>query len=266
MKIEEIICKSALSKSRLPGLDYSLNPYVGCMHQCKYCYAPSILRISRDEWEQTVKIKRNIPTILSKELRTKKPGNVGISTVTDPYQPIEKTYQLTHYCLEVLKKYDFPISIQTRSDLVIQDKDLIEQFSKAELMVSIGTLNDSHRKLLEPNSSSIPDRLKILKIFSDSNVKTSVFFGPIYPTIKEDEIPKIMDLFIDLNVSEIMIDNLHLKPGIIKPIQDAIKGNERIENFFTYNYMKEQPKYQIIRKRIKEYLRDTSVTFQDAFD
>ena len=94
MQIKHITCKTALSPSKLPGLDYSLNPYRGCSHQCAYCYVPSILRISKTEWQTLIQIKTNIPTILAKEVKRKKPGVVGISTVTDPYQPLEQKHQV----------------------------------------------------------------------------------------------------------------------------------------------------------------------------
>ena len=98
MKINEVKCKSALSLSALPGLNYSLNPYRGCQHNCAYCYVPNVLRIKRTEWGNFVDVKINIPLVLSKELKIKKSGVVGISTVTDPYQPVEKKYMLTRYC------------------------------------------------------------------------------------------------------------------------------------------------------------------------
>ena len=84
MKITETKCKSALSKSNLPGLDYSLNPYRGCQHKCAYCYVPNVLRIKRAEWGNYVNVKTNIPNILAKELKKKKRGIVALSTVTDP--------------------------------------------------------------------------------------------------------------------------------------------------------------------------------------
>ena len=121
MGIKEVKCKTALSKSNLPGLDYSLNPYRGCMHNCAYCYVPNVLRINREEWGKFVEVKINIQNVLSKEVKTKKQGIVGISTVTDPYQPIEKRNKITRFCLEQLLKYDFPISIQTKSSLVLKD-------------------------------------------------------------------------------------------------------------------------------------------------
>jgi len=171
MKITEIKCKSALSKSRLPGLDYSLNPYKGCSHNCAYCYVPNVMRITRKEWGTFVEVKTNIPNILSKEIRKKEKGVVGISTVTDPYQEVEKKYKLTRFCLEQLLIHDFPVCIQTKSDIVTRDIDIIKKFSNAEVMFSIGTINDSERKILEPNSPSIKSRLEAMKEISENGRK-----------------------------------------------------------------------------------------------
>jgi DNA repair photolyase len=214
MIINEVKCKSALSKSSLPGLDYSLNPYRGCQHNCAYCYVPNVLRIKRSEWGNFVDVKKNIPIILSKELKNKKKGFVGISTVTDPYQPVEKKYKLTRFCLEQLLIHDFPVCIQTKSDLILRDLDIISKFSKAEVMVSIGTLNDGERKILEPSASSINDRLNALKKCSDEGIRTTVFFGPVYPTIKVEDMEKIVDTFVENGAKEVMVDKFNLKPGI----------------------------------------------------
>ena len=219
MKITEIKCKTALSKSNLPGLDYSLNPYRGCQHSCCYCYVPKVLRIPQEDWGCFVNVKTNIPQILSKELRKKKPGVVALSTVTDPYQPIEKKYKLSRYCLEQLLIYNWPVSIQTKSNLILRDKDIITRFSDAEIIVSIGTLNDSERKLVEPCSSSIKDRLDVLKNFSDADVKRTVFFGPIYPTITKDDLPEIIDIFVEYGTQEILVDKFNLKTGILPNLQ-----------------------------------------------
>lgn len=235
MKTTEIKCKSALSKSNLPGLDYSLNPYRGCQHSCLYCYVPDVLRINRADWGNFVEVKTNIPNVLAKELKKKKPGVVGLSTVTDPYQPIEKKYRLTRYCLERLLRYDFPVHIQTKSDLVLRDLDLISKFSNIEVMFSIGTVNDAERKLLEPYSMSIQNRLDAMKKVSEAGVRTSVFFGPIYPSITIDSVEKIINEFIDSGVKEIMIDKFNLKPGIYSNLEkfDFInKGKIKDSSYF----------------------------------
>jgi len=232
MNIRFIKSKTALSDSKLPGLDYSLNPYVGCQHNCAYCYAPNVLRIDRRRWGEDIGIKLNIPIILSKEIKKKDIGTIGISTVTDPYQPIEKKYKLTRHCLEQLKKYDFPIHIQTKSSIVNRDIDIISKISNVEIMISISSLNDNERKIFEPFSSSIKERLDILSIFSGIGIKTSVFLGPIFPTIKDEELIKTVDIFIDNNVKEIMIDNLHLKKGIWGNIQSNLDISPDIYQYF----------------------------------
>jgi DNA repair photolyase len=137
--------------------------------------------------------------------------------------------------LEQLLIHDFPISIQTKSTLVIRDLDLIKNFSDSEVIFSIGTLNDTDRKKIEPNSSSINDRLIALRKLNDAEIKTIVFFGPVYPTIKFDDIKYLIDIFIETGVSELIIDKFNLKPGIwdnIKHIFPNIKNKNEIINYY----------------------------------
>ena len=239
MKINIIKCKTALSKSNLPGLEYSLNPYRGCQHNCCYCYVPNVLRIERKNWGSFVDVKKNIPVVLSNELKNKKQGIVGISTVTDPYQPIEDKYKLTKYCLEQLIIHDFPVNIQTKSDLVTRDINIISKFNDIEVMFSIGTINDSERKILEPFSSPIQKRLEAMKKISDTGIKTSVFFGPIYPTIKKEDLTDILNTFVEFGAKEIMVDKFNLKPGILDVLEKKIPENiNTIKNtyFFIETY------------------------------
>ena len=265
MKITETTCKTALSKSNLPGLDYSLNPYRGCQHSCAYCYVPNVLQIPRDNWGHFVDVKTNIPVILSRELKNKKPGVVGISTITDPYQQVEKKYKLTRYCLEQLLIHDFPICIQTKSKLILRDIDLISKFSNVEVMISIATLNDSERKLLEPHSSSIQDRLNILQKFSDAGIEASVFFGPIYPTIKIEDISVTIDTFVQYGATEIMIDKLNLKPGIWKNIESTLDKNLNILDIFSKKLFEDEGYFTKIRDDITELGIRKNVHIVNAF-
>ncbi|KYK34251.1 MAG: DNA photolyase [Thermoplasmatales archaeon SG8-52-3] len=261
MQIKEVNCITALSKSNLPGLDYSLNPYRGCLHNCAYCYVPNVLRIKRDAWGRFVDIKKNIPKVLSNELRNKKRGVIAISTVTDPYQPLEKKYKITRYCLEQLLIYDFPICLQTKSKLIERDLDIISKFSNAEIMFSIGTLNDNERKLLEPYASTIKERLDTLKISSEIGIKTSIFFGPIYPTISSENLPKIIDTFKENGAKEIMIDKFNLKPGIKENIEKKIVSNKLFqEKFANSNSM-----YILQKEKLYEIGKKTNIKIVDAF-
>ena len=252
MKINIIKCKTALSKSNLPGLDYSLNPYRGCQHNCCYCYVPNVLRIERKDWGSFVNVKKNIPVILSNELKNKKLGIVGISTVTDPYQPIEGKYNLTRFCLEQLLIHDFPVNIQTKSNLVTRDINIISKFNDIEVMFSIGTINDSERKILEPFSSPIQKRLEAMKKISDTGIKTSVFFGPIYPTIKKKDLPNILKTFVEFGAKEIMVDKFNLKPGILQALEDKLPENiDVIKNTYFFKEIYEEINHICSKEKIK---------------
>ena len=257
MKITEVKCKTALSKSNLPGLDYSLNPYRGCQHSCAYCYVPNVLRIKRDEWGDFVDVKTNIPVVLSKELRNKKPGVVALSTVTDPYQPVEQKYKLTRYCLEQLLRADFPVHIQTKSYLVIRDIDLISKFSDVEVMFSIGTINDTERKKLEPFTSSINDRLNSMKKLSEIGIKTTVFFGPVYPTVNQNDLPRIINIFIENGAKEIMVDRFNIKPGILNILE---------KNFPNHiSLIKDPIFFRQILSDTKKICKEKNITAVSAF-
>jgi len=265
MKITEVNCKTALSPSRLPGLTYSLNPYRGCQHQCRYCYVPHVLKINREQWGRFVDVKTNIPLILSKEIKKKKPGVVGISTVTDPYQPLEKKYNLTRYCLEQLLLHDFPVSIQTKSCLVTRDIDILRQFTHAEVMISIATINDQERQLLEPYSSSIEERLSALQTCSNAGLTTSIFFGPIYPTIDIQDISGILDTFIMSGISKIWIDSFNLKPGLWEHMNQTVSKNKNINTIFSKNVFDNKQYYNEIREEIKRKGKQKAIKIVDAF-
>ena len=265
MRITEITCKTALSSSSLPGLPYSLNPYRGCAHNCAYCYVPNIFRIKRESWGTFVEVKTNIPVILSQELKRKQQGPIGLSTVTDPYQPLEKKYRLSRYCLEQLIRYDFPVCIQTKSALVLRDVDLIRQLSQGEVMMSIGTLHDDQRRVLEPRSSSISERLQVLEELANSTIKTSVFFGPIYPTITPEEVPEIIDTFIQHQVSEVMIDQLNLKPGIWDTMKKTLSCNPTMHTLFSQNLFENPDYYNTIRDMFYSVGKKKHLTIVDAF-
>lgn len=265
MEVQQTFCKSALSPSTLPGLTYSLNPYRGCQHNCAYCYAPNVLRLQREHWGDIIEVKTNIPTVLAKELKTKKTGVVGLSTVTDPYQPLEHQYQLTRYCLEQLLQNDVPTHIQTKSALVTRDIDLLTRFSDSQVMMSIGTLNDQERKILEPFTSPLQDRLDALRKLADAEVKTSVFFGPVYPTISVEEIPHILDTFQESGVSELWIDRLRLKPGIWESIQKNMVHTQEMSRVFFKNIFENKDYYRTIREEILKRGNERNLRIIDAF-
>ena len=219
----------------------------------------------RDLWDTTLEVKTNIPLILARELRSKKPGVVGISTVTDPYQPLEQKYRITRSCLELLLQHDFPAHIQTKSALVTRDIDLITRFSDSQVMVSIGTIHDHERTLLEPYTSSVQERLDALRKLSDAGIRTAIFFGPVYPTITADDIPRILEVFSKSGVSEIWIDRLNLKPGIWETMQRSLQSNQKLLRIFSERLGNPAEYYTTIREQIRKKAAEHHLKIIDAF-
>jgi len=265
MKIMEISCKSALSKSGL-GYDYALNPYRGCAHACTYCYAPDILRETRP-WGQFVDIKRTIPSILAKELRRKSKGLVGIGTVTDGYQPVEQRYEVTRRCLEQLLRVDFPVTIQTKSVLVLRDLDLLQQFSQVDVGITLTTWNDHYQQVFEPQAAPIKDRLHALKQLNAHGIETWLFIGPILPQVTDYDLERLIKAAAQANVQEISMDRLRLKPGTWKTMLIGLKRDapELIEPFKQALWGKTNC-FKIIEDRIKDLCRNYKIPCIVAFE
>lgn len=220
--IKEITVKTALSPSQLPGLEYALNPYRGCGHACIYCYAPSVLHRDRGKWGELVEVKVNLPRILSKELRVKKKGVIGIGTVTDPYQPVERKYEITRRCLELLLMHDFPVCIQTKSSLVLRDMDLLRRFPNIEVGITLTALDDGVREKLETGASSVEERLRALDVLRKNKVKTWVFLGPVMPYITDVE--ALVEAIADVRPEYVLVDKLRLKEGVWGGVKGFILG------------------------------------------
>lgn len=188
MKVSEIQVKGILTKSRIPGVDYSLNPYVGCYFGCRYCYASFMRRFTnhKEPWGEFVDVKINAPEILEKQLQRAKPGHIAMSLVTDPYQPLEKRYELTRRCLEVFLKLGphlekFLLSILTRSALVLRDIDLLKKMPNLEVGLTVTTDDESIKKIFEPKAYSIKSRIETLRRLKAGGIKTYAFIGPMLP-------------------------------------------------------------------------------------
>lgn len=264
MKINEVLCKSALSYSRLPGYRYALNPYRGCGHGCIYCYAPAVLREER-RWGTFVDVKRNFPAVLSKELKKKKEGVVGIGTVTDAYQPIERKYQITRMSLEQLLKVDFPICIQTKSDLVLRDLDLISRFSDIEIGFTIAFHNENYRRLFEPNASSIESRISALKTLTKEGMSTWAFVGPILPHISRNELVELANTLNGTGVERVIIDKLNLKKGTWSNILQGIRNKDRGLHRTYLNISRTVDRYRRLGRILKERLESLGIECEFAF-
>lgn len=215
-----IECKTALSPSKLPGLNFALNPYRGCAHGCVYCYAPYVMRVPVDEWTK-VSVKENLPAVLSRE--GPRPGVVGLGTVTDPYQPLERVTCLTRRCLEALRKAETATSVLTKSALVTRDIDILRRMKQVEVGMTITTINDELGKALEPGASPESERLRAAKELVDAGISTYIFLGPIIPLVTDDRLDDLISAIAATGVKRIMVDRLNLRPGMSVRIIEALR-------------------------------------------
>lgn len=181
MIVKEIQSKSILSKSQV--YPYVINPYVGCQHNCSYCYARFMKRFTghREPWGQFVDVKINAPDLLKLEIGKKRTGKVWISGVCDPYQPLEGRYRLTRQCLEILVRNHWPVVVQTRSPLVLRDVDLLKEGRDVDVGLSITTTDDEIRKVFEPNAPPVAARVKALDDLHQAGIRTYAMIAPILP-------------------------------------------------------------------------------------
>lgn len=181
MIIKETQPKTVLSISKV--YPYVINPYTGCQHNCSYCYARFMKRFTghSEPWGQFVDVKINAPDLLRLEITKKKPGRVWISGVCDPYQPLEAKYKLTRQCLEILAQNNWPVSVQTRSPLVLRDIDILKKGKDFEVGLSITTADDSIRKLFEPDAPPIENRVRALDELHRAGIRTYVMIAPMLP-------------------------------------------------------------------------------------
>jgi DNA repair photolyase len=213
-QIRETHVASALRRDPLPWIDYSFNPYVGCYHGCTFCYVPRLLQTERSEWGASVVVKRNAATVLAREVRKLPRGLVAISTATDPYQFVEGKYCITRHALEVLLRARWPVSVLSRSPLMLRDLDLFSQFTNIEVGMSVPTLDDGARALLEPWAPPIEARLRCLRLLADAGLTTFVGFAPAYPPTGGWTPDRIAQAFSDAGVAKMFTRSLDARWGV----------------------------------------------------
>ncbi|MBM4401840.1 MAG: radical SAM protein [Candidatus Cloacimonetes bacterium] len=215
MKIRESKCKSAIGKCGFPSGGWAINPYVGCAHGCVYCYARFMRRFTGhlEEWGSFVDAKVNIAEVLRKQMQSKKfqMGQIFIGTVTDPYQPLEEKYQLTRDILKVLINYKNPVSILTKSDLVLRDIDLLKQFQNLDVGFSITTLDEKWKKLTEPNSPSVKKRFQAMEKLKSAGISLFVMMGPYWPVFTDPE--ALFKEFKKVGVGQVFTESLNTIGG-----------------------------------------------------
>jgi DNA repair photolyase len=252
MKISEIFCKSVLVRSRIYGVDYAVNPYTGCEHNCVYCYATFMRKYAshKEPWGEFVDVKVNAPTVLKKQLKRFKKGRILFSSVTDAYQPVEERYKITRKCLHQLIGTPFFVSVLTKSALVARDIDVLQNIS-CEVGFTFTTLNNTTKEQFEPKSSSVRERLGALQKVHEAGIPTYAFFGPIIPFLS-DSSEAIKEMFDALNdyVRYVIVDRMNLYNPSWKRIRSMLES-WRPDLIPKYNFLRVDPRYDtILRKRI----------------
>lgn len=217
---KEIVTKDYLTKSTLPASDYVINPYVGCPHACKYCYACFMKRFTNhgEEWGSFIDIKRCDKPISSRRLQGK---SVFLSSVTDCYNPFEEKYRITRSILEQLAGMDCELTISTKSHLILRDIDLLKQCKNLKVSISMNTLDEQFRKDMD-RADSILERLETLRTLHENGIYTVLFMSPIFPGITDfrEIIEKSRD-----DTDEYWFENLNLRGSYKQNILDYIKNS-----------------------------------------
>ena len=218
--VKEVKTKNLVTKSNLPASDYVINPYVGCSHACKYCYASFMKRFTNhpEKWGCFIDVKRCDKLINVKKLKGQR---VFMSSVTDCYNQLEEKYKITRSVLEQIKDVDCELTISTKSKLILRDLDLLKQFKNLKVCMSINTTNEKFRADMD-TASTIAERFETLKTLHQNGIYTVLFMSPIFPYITEwKEIIETSKAFID----EFWFENLNLRGDYKFTILNYIEKN-----------------------------------------
>ncbi len=197
------LSQSIISRNDSPDVGFAamINPYRGCEHGCIYCYARpthEYLGFSAGlDFETRIMVKEHAPELLERELASPKyqPEPLGLSGVTDCYQPIERRLKLTRRCLEVLARFRHPVGIVTKNQLITRDLDLLSELAKYDAIsvcISVTSLDVELRAVLEPRTSPPAARLAAIRTLAQARIPVGVLVAPVIPGLTDHEMPAIL--------------------------------------------------------------------------
>jgi DNA repair photolyase len=236
MKVEYRLepCKVALNRVRGMPFAWSLNPYMGCVHRCTFCYVRAFeLRADRPfdgRYGTSIRVKENIPEVLRHELSRQSWSGEGvvIGAATDPYQPAEGRFRLTRSCIEVLTEHSNPLALITRGPLIVRDVDvLVEAARRADVSVSfsVPTLDLDVWRQTEPGTAPPRQRLRALEELVGAGIKASVGMAPILPGVSDrpEQLAEVVRAARAAGACGIWANMLHLQPGTREHFLDALE-------------------------------------------
>jgi len=261
MKIGEIRCKGILGKSGIDGMDYAVNPYLGCSHACAYCYARFMRRMGHpgERWGGFVDVKVNAVDVLKSEAARRPRGRVMMSSVTDAYQPLDRKHQLTRRCLEVLLEHGYGVDILTKSDLVTRDLDLFKKFDDVEVGLTITCLDDGVRMAFEPGASPVKARLDALKLLSEEGIPTYAFLGPMLPYLSDEHLDELLNTLAD-RVGRLLVDRLNIKCGNMPDVRRILDiYYPDLKPMFEAALIPESEYYANLKTKVIRLCRDRAI-------
>lgn len=262
MKINHITVKDYLTKSNLPASDYVINPYVGCTHACKYCYACFMKRFTGhdEEWGSFLDVKECEKPISLSRIKDK---SVFLSSVTDCYNLYEEEFSVTRKILEQLINSDCRLTISTKSKLILRDIDLLKKCKNLKTAMSVNTLDKKFQADMD-KASSIPERLEALKTLHENGIYTVLFMSPIFPYITDFKtiIEKSKSF-----INEYWFENLNLRGSYKYTILNYIKNNypqyyPDYERIYIWN---DASYWQELALEINEYCGGLGLNFKNYF-
>lgn len=264
VEYELINCKTALNIScKDKYLDATINPYIGCYHSCKYCYVQSEKYRQVDSPEELfnkVKVKTNIVERFIKEIAKYKEkcyeGVIYLGSSSDPYQPIENEFKLSHKIVEIILKYTpYKLHIFTKSKLVLNDIDLFQQYnSRVAISVSLITVLEKTKNIFEPNSSSVEERLYCISELNKKGINTGCAIMPILPYItdSDEQLTELISTLSKFGSEYIWWGYLTLRENITKK---SLVGQISESQKEVY--------YKVLEKHFPQYINEYRILYKN---
>src|SRR5262245_42453343 len=226
-------CRSALNPVRGMPFKWSLNPYMGCVHRCTFCYVRHFEqradRPSDDRYGQSIRVKTNVAEVLRGELARAswEHESVALGTATDPYQPAEGRFRLTRECLEALTEARNPFSIVTRGPLVVRDVDVLQEASarvEVDVYFSIPTLDERVWRTTEPGTAPPRSRLAAVRRLAEAGISVGVGMAPILPGLSDrpEQLEAVVRAARGAGARGIWASVVHLRPGVREHFLEAL--------------------------------------------
>ena len=266
-------CRSALNRVRGMPFEWSLNPYMGCVHRCTFCYVRAFEaradRPADDRYGRSIRVKTNIADVLRRELARPswRRDHVAIGAATDPYQPAEGRYRLTRACLVELAAAWTPFSLITRGPMVWRDVDVLQDAARrvdVSVNVSVPTLDADVWRTTEPGTAPPRQRLDVVRRLAEAGVTVSVAMAPILPGLSDrpEQLEEVVHAAREAGAKAIWANLLHLKPGTREHFLGALARDwpdqiEHYERLYRDRAYLPTPLSNPVRDRVRELVRST---------